>query len=71
MSRDKNSCNVHLNCSETIFVKDVFSQLVKNQKSLLEIEDFKRVYNRTKNACRNQEEYPAKMRELMKGLPNG
>ena len=68
MSRDKNSCNVHLNWNETRLVKNVFERLVMNDETFLDIENFKRVYNRLTNACRNQDEYPQKMKELSKLL---
>jgi hypothetical protein len=64
MSRDKNSCNVHLNWDETKLVKSIFEALVAKDESLLEIKNFKRVLLRSQNACRNQKEYPAKMKAL-------
>ena len=74
MSRDKNSCNVHLNWHETRVVKEVFEILVKNpnNKHLLDNENFVRILDRSKNACKNQDEYPAKieaMHELQKNNP--
>ena len=66
MSRDKNSCNVHLNWGETKLVKRIFEALVAKDESLLEIENFKRILLRSQNACRNQKEYPAKMKALFK-----
>ena len=65
MSRDKNSCNVHLNWGETKLVKNIFEALVAKDESLLEIENFERILLRSQNACRNQEEYPAKMKALL------
>ena len=66
MARNKNSCNVHLNWDETRVVKDIFEILVKNphNKHLLDNENFVRILDRSKNACRNQDEYPAKMEAL-------
>ena len=66
MSRDKNSVSVHLNPKETRLMKDIFDLMVKNNKSALDIENFQRIYNRLNNACRNQDEYPAKMKALEK-----
>ena len=68
MARDKNSCNVHLNWNETRVVKEIFEILVKNphNKHLLDNENFVRILDRSKNACRNQDEYPAKMKALSK-----
>ena len=66
MARDKNSCNVHLNWNETRLVKEIFEILVKNpnNKHLLDNKNFVRIFNRTKNACINQDEYPAKMEAI-------
>ena len=64
MSRDKNSVSVHLNPRETRLMKDIFDLMVKNNKKALNIENFQRIYKRVKNACRNQDEYPAKMKAL-------
>ena len=66
MARDKNSCNVHLNWDETRLVRDIFEILAKNpnNKHLLDNKNFVRIFNRTKNACINQDEYPAKMEAI-------
>ena len=40
--------------------------MVKNNKKALDIENFQRIYKRVNNACRNQDEYPAKMKALEK-----
>ena len=66
MARDKNSCNVHLNWTETRLVKEIFEILVKNpsNKHLLDNQNFVRILNRTKNACINQDEYPAKIEAM-------
>lgn len=66
MARDKNSCNVHLNWNETRLVKEIFEILLKNpnNKHLLDNENFVCIFKRTKNACINQDEYPAKMEAI-------
>ena len=66
MARDKNSTKVNLDWDETRFIKEIFEILVKNpnNKHLLDNENFVRIFNRTKNACINQDEYPAKMEAM-------
>ena len=64
MSRDKNSTSVHLSWRETRTVKNIMETLVRNDPSFLNVETFEKIYNRLNNACRNQDEYPQKMKEL-------
>ena len=64
MSRDKNSCRVHLNEKETRFMQGLLNMLVDKNHDFLDIENFEVIYNRLNNACRNQDEYPAKMKAL-------
>ena len=66
MSRDKNSVNVHLNQKETRFMQGLLKMLVEKNQDFLDIENFQRIYNRLNNACRNQDEYPAKIKAFEK-----
>lgn len=72
MARDKNSTKVNLDWNETRLVKDIFEILVKNphNKHLLDNENFVCILNRTKNSCRNQDEYPNKIKALHKFQKN-
>ena len=50
----------------TRFMKALFDMIVKNEKAILKVGQFERIYKRLNNACRNQDEYPAKMKALEK-----